>query len=363
MDRIDAGQLESSPDQWQRQMPFHAAVEHRDPGETALVGDHPWSPLRSEAPVEVVEGSDLEEGIGHRDGRLEHALSGTEIRLGSEQATHHGEVERQLAETEVAQGLHRVRHEELHRAVRRRWIPPHQIQGHPGAGAEERDEAQEPRGRAVPVERHAQVVIRVDTFHGTAQRHGEAAFGCPPPPPSGERVELRHQVVTRLRFGQHHESVGPGHPSHGLAHALVSLADQGELLAWDHGLLTEVAGPQTDVGVPVGIGSPDRQEGAGPPPSAAPGEELADDTIDRCRVTDRVAGCERMTTDGRVGDHGITVGGEEVPLVVPEREVRERVRAIRTNQFLGSIAIGGGRPRARAPRREDERHDNCPLYR
>ena len=92
-------------------------------------------------------------------------------------------------------------------------------------------------------------------------------------------------------------------------------------------------------------------------PVALVGEllERRQERLDRARVSDRVAGDDRDAGNHRVGEESVTVRAEEVRLVRPEDERRQRVPAMLGHERPCSLLLVFPPVTAVAPRRQPAR--------
>ena len=90
-----------------------------------------------------------------------------------------------------------------------------------------------------------------------------------------------------------------------------------------------VDGPQAEAPVERQRGLGGAEHGHPPPSRAGEGEEAGKQRLEGVRLADRVAGDDRDTADDAVGEERVVLLGEEVRLVRPQRERRQRVGAPR----------------------------------
>ena len=128
-------------------------------------------------------------------------------------------------------------------------------------------------------------------------------------------------------------------PADGRAHGLHPAAVEGEGVAGDDRLVAEIDRVEAAVHVHSRRLLADREECDVPPAVAAEGDELVHDPGDRVRRPDGIRRRERVAAHVRIGDHRVSVAGEEVALAVVEVEVGERVAAVRVDELPSALAV------------------------
>ena len=192
-----------------------------------------------------------------------------------------------------------------------------------------------------PVERHHEASLRLGTAPGTRN-----AF------------ELVANAAIELARPQRPRRVaGVLEPVHGLAHLANRAALEREGLDVDHRLVSVVEGMQPVPRVqrqPTLGGSEDRD-----PPVALVrvGDEQPQELVERLRRADRVARDDRHAAQHPVGEKRRLLRPEEVRLVGPEHERRERVHSPRAHQRRCELALAMPLEHAVPPRREPGRDD------
>src|SRR5439155_10452350 len=86
-------------------------------------------------------------------------------------------------------------------------------------------------------------------------------------------------------------------------------------------------------------------------------DEAGDEAVESVARTDRVAGDDGDAADDLVREEGGAVGGEEVRLVGPEHEGRERIRAPRRDEVVREPPLLRLVAQPVAPRRDRTRDD------
>src|SRR6266516_2956038 len=144
-------------------------------------------PAREELRVEAVEALDLEERVAQREQPSQNTLRVTSWSM--DELCERREVQRHLADASLAEEQDRPNDEELHQAVRRVPLAPHERKRHRGPPVTG-NEVQEPARVAVPIARdHHDGVTLVLPAQGV-QRHGEPALGPAAAPVARDAFEL-----------------------------------------------------------------------------------------------------------------------------------------------------------------------------
>ena len=190
-DRVPLGRVrmgvEAGPRTRRREEPLGGARRQQDLQQRATPGvtDQPWRPARQVLLVRQIEALQLPEagrGGQQRIGEAQERAGADPLGV-AEDFPEHGEVERDAVHAEVAAGVHEGADHQLHQAVRRLRIAPHQVERDPAhSPGYERQQAAD---YALGVPRHHHHAAGVGPVAEPSQGHREASLGPGAAPPLG----------------------------------------------------------------------------------------------------------------------------------------------------------------------------------